>query len=157
MKKIILTVVLVLSLLILASPAWATWTLVVSGVTDAGHYMKWKVVCTSDGAALSATNMFGVTGANHLRLGQGETLMLMKVSPGTGSVIPNTTINITLTDNEGDAVWADTGISKDAISWHDMSEDIAAYIPVLGKLYLTLNDIGDSGDQVTLYFISWRE
>ena len=101
--------------------------------------------------------MFGLPGAEKLRLGQGETLMLMKVSPGTGSVIPNTTINITLTDNEGDAVWADTGISKDAISWHDMSEDIAAYIPVLGKLYLTLNDIGDSGDQVTLYFICWRE
>jgi len=153
-KLLLLTIALVL---LLASSAWADWTLVVSGVSEAGHYMKWKIVCTSDGNALSATNMLGLPGTHLLRIGQGETLMLMKVSPGTGAVIPDNTIDITLSDAEGDVVWTDTGISKDAITWHDMSDDIDAYIPVLGPLYLTLNDIGTAGDQVTLYFISWRE
>jgi len=154
MKKIILTIALVL---LLASSAWADWTLVVSGVSEAGHYMKWKVVCTSDGGALSATNILALPGARLLRVGQGETLMLLKVSPGTGAVIPDNTIDIILSDAEQDALWTETTISKDAISWHDMSDDIDAYIPVLGPLYLTLNDIGTAGDQVTLYFISWRE
>ena len=153
-KLLLLTIALVL---LLASSAWADWTLVVSGVSEAGHYMKWKVVCTSDGDALSATNMLALPGARLLRVGQGETLMLLKVSPGTGAVIPDNTIDIILSDAEQDALWTETTISKDAISWHDMSDDIDAYIPVLGPLYLTLNDIGTAGDQVTLYFISWRE
>ena len=155
MKKLLfLTIALVL---LLVSSAWADWTLVVSGVSEAGHYMKWKVVCTSDGGALSATNILALPGARLLRVGQGETLMLLKVSPGTGAVIPDNTIDIILSDAEQDALWTETTISKDAISWHDMSDDIDAYIPVLGPLYLTLNDIGTAGDQVTLYFISWRE
>ena len=155
MKKLfILTVAFVL---MTVSMAWADWTLIVSGVSEAGHYMKWKIVCTSDGEALSATNMFALSGARNLRLGQGETLMLMKVSPGTGAVIPDATIDITLSDMEEDTLWTKTTISKDAISWHDMSDDIDAYPPILGPLYLTLNDIGTAGDQVTLYFIAWRE
>ena len=83
--------------------------------------------------------------------------MLLKVSPGTGAVIPNTTIDITLADEEGDTIWSDTAISKDAVTWHTLSSTIGAYPPITGKLYLALNDIGDSGDQVTLYFITWRE
>jgi hypothetical protein len=81
----------------------------------------------------------------------------MKVSPGTGGVIPDTTINITLSDDEQDALYTKTAISKDAISWHSLNDDIGIYIPVMGALYLTINDIGTSGDQVTLYFITWKE
>lgn len=155
MKKLLfLTIAFVL---MLVSTAWADWTLIVSGVSEAGHYVKWKVVCTSDGAALSAINILGLPGAQAMRIGQGETLMLLKVSPGTGTVIPDNTINIILADAEQDALWTETTISKDAVTWHDMSDDIDAYPPILGKLYLTLNDIGTAGDQVTLYFISWRE
>jgi len=155
MKK--LFILIVAFILLIASQAWADWTLIVSSVTETQHYVKWKVVCTSDGNALSATNLLALPGARLLRIGQGEALMFLKVSPGTGAVIPNGTIDITLSDLEGDALWADTAISKDAVSWHDMSKDLPNYPPVLGKLYLTLNDIGDAGDQVTLYFISWRE
>jgi len=54
-------------------------------------------------------------------------------------------------------MWSDTGISKDAITWHSLSDDINMYLPILDKFYLTVNDIGDAGDQVTLYFHCWIE
>ena len=155
MKK--LFILITAFVLLIASQAWADWTLRLSSVSESQHYIKWKVVCTSDGSALSATNLLALPGARLLRIGQGETLMFMKVSPGTGSIIPNTTINITLSDAEQDALWTETAIAEDAVSWHDMSDDLPNYIPVLGALYLTLSDIGTAGDQVTLYFISWRE
>ena len=157
MKRILSIIMGFLLVIVLTVPAWATWTITPSTVSQAGHYIKWKVVLTSDGAALSATDLIALMPARLKRDVQGETLMLMKVSPGTGGVIPDTTLNITLTDDEGDTIWADTGISKDAVTWHDLSADVDAYIPVLGLLYLAINDIGGSGDQVTLYFITWVE
>jgi hypothetical protein len=144
---------------VLATSSMATWTVTASKVSDAGHYYKWKLVCTSDGSAYSATDILtsSVMSNRVLREIQGETLMLMKVSPGTSGVIPDNTINIILSDDEQDALYTKTGISKDAISWHSINDDIGIYIPIMGKLYLTFNDIGSSGDQVTLYFITWKE
>jgi len=158
--KIKTALILGIAFLVMFVPAKAyadDWTLTPSLVVEAGHYVKWKVVCTSNGSALSATDMIGEMAARMVRKIQGETLMAMKISPGTGAVIPNTTINITLSDDEGDALFTTTGASKDAISWHDLSDDISIFIPVTGVLKLAVNDIGDSGDQITLYFITWRE
>ena len=157
MKRLL--IITLLACLALPVQAFATWTLTPSVVSIAGNYMKWKVVCTSDGAGLTATNLLALDGMTDqlLREIQGETVMLLKVSPGTGGVIPDNTINITLTDGEDDALWTETTISKDAVTWHDMSDDIGAYIPIFNELNLTLNDIGTTGDQVTLYFIMWRE
>lgn len=157
MKRFIQTIVALFTVLLLVVPAWATWTITPSIVSQAGHYLKWKVVLTSDGSALSATDLLAQMSARMVRQLQGETLMSMKVSPGTGGVIPNTTINVTLSDDEQDALFTMTGASKDAISWHDLSNSINMYPPVTGLLYLTVNDVGDSGDQVTLYFIMWME
>lgn len=133
------------------------WTLAVTRVAQARHYLKWKVVCTSDGSALSATDLVALAHTAKINSLQGSSLMAMKVSPGTGGVIPDTTINVTLTDEEDDAVFTMTGASKDAISWHDLSTDIGMYPTVFDKLSLAINDIGASGDQVTLYFICWIE
>jgi hypothetical protein len=157
MKKVFLAITLFSLLLFAAQASAVDWTLTPSLVSSAEHYVKWKVVCTSNAAALTATDLVPLIPSRLLRLIQGETMMLMKVSPGTDAVIPNTTLDIILSDDEGDAIWTKTTISKDAISWHDLSEDIGAYLPLTGELYLTLNDIGDAGDQVTLYFITWRE
>lgn len=160
MKKYLVILLAFIILMIFSSgSAMAAWTITPAKVTKAGHYLKWSVTLTSDGAALSATDLLAHANmpSRLLRDIQGETLMLMKVSPGTGGVIPNTTINVTLSDDEEDALFTETGVSKDAISWHDLSSDIGAFPPITGKLYLTLNDIGDSGDQVTLYFITWLE
>lgn len=156
MKKILFGFFVGMLAMVIGSTTFAAWDLKISQVSEIGHYFKWKVVCTSDGGALTATDLVPLMGGIRQKV-QGQTLMLMKVSPGTGSVIPNTTIDIILSDAETDALFTETTISKDAISWHDMSADINAFIPVMGGLYLTLNDIGDAGDQVTLYFIMWRE
>ena len=131
------------------------WTLAVSKVSQTRHYLKWKVVCTSDGSSMSATDLVALMPDNLKN--KEQALMKLKVSPGTGGVIPDTTINITLTDDEGDSLWADTDISKDAVTWHTLSKDVGIYIPIFSKLYLAFNDIGTAGDQVTLYFISWME
>ena len=159
MKRLAQIIVTMFTVLVLVLPAWAAWTITPSIVVKAGHYLKWKVIFTSDGNALSATDILSSTymSSRMLRDIQGETLMSMKVSPGTGGVIPDTTINIILSDDESDALYTETGISKDAISWHDLSDDINMYPPVTGSLYVTFNDIGGSGDQVTLYFITWVE
>ena len=155
MKRLISIILGVFLAVALAVPSQAAWTITPSKVSEAGNYIKWKVVCTSDGAAYSATDLLSLSTmpSRLLRKIQGETLMLMKVSPGTGGVIPDTTIDITLSDDEQDALFTKTTISKDAISWHDLSADIDAFIPLTGKLYLTINDIGTSGDQVILYFV----
>ena len=106
---------------------------------------------------MSATDLVALAHTAKINSLQGSSLMAMKVSPGTGGVIPDTTINVTLTDEEDDAVFTMTGASKDAISWHDLSTDIGMYPTVFDKLSLAINDIGASGDQVTLYFICWIE
>jgi len=131
------------------------WDLVVTREYKTNHYMKWKVVCTSDGAALTATDLVALM-PEQLK-NQPQLLMLMKVSPGTGGVVPDNTFTITLTDEEGDELWSKAAISNVAVSWHSMSEDIGAYIPLFSELNLAFDDIGTSGDQVTLYFISWLE
>jgi len=154
MKRIILTIALIL---FLTSQAWAAWDLTASKVSKAEHYLKWKVVCTCDGAALAITDLLPLLSEQLLRDVQGETLMLMKVSPGTAGVAPDNVFTVTLSDGEGDALYTEVGVTHLAISWHDLGDDIKAYIPVMSKLYLTITDIGTNGDQVTLYFIMWIE
>ena len=154
MKRISLTVAFIL---LLVSSAWAGWELTPSKVATAGHYIKWKVVCTGDGAALAATDLLPLLPDQLLRQVQGQTLMVLKVYPGEGGVIPDNTFTVTLSDEESDVLWTKAAISEAAISWHDLSSDIGIFIPITGSLYLTINDIGTNGDQVTLYFISWKE
>ena len=161
MKKIIVTLVL---LLMLSSSAWATdWTLTPSLVYASGHYLKWQVLCTSNASALTATDIMAqMTGTRDLELLQGyvegSTMMIMTVVPGTGTEIPLTTINITLTDDEAATIFSTTTVSKDAVTTGlDLSEDFNQYPTVYKVLNLALNDIGDAGDQVTLVFHCWRE
>jgi len=127
------------------------------------HYIEWKLDCISDGSALSATDLVSTMmttqdGQVLLDLIRGGSLLTMKVSPGTGGEVPNTTINVTLSDAQSNSIWADTGLSYTAYSRHDLTKDNNNFpIPVMEALYLAINDIGDSGDKVTLYFSTWVE
>jgi hypothetical protein len=162
MKKIILT----LCLLLLASTAQAAWTVTSSKVSKAGNYYKFKIILTSDGSSLTATDIITsntsaeaiVTMPEDIRkVIMGQTFMRMKVVPGTGGVVPNGTLDISILDDEGDNLWADTGITQSSNTWHKLYEDLNDRPEIFEKIYLTFNDIGDSGDQVTLYFIIWVE
>ena len=156
MKKISLCVVVIVMLA--CSQCWATWTLTPSLVSKAGHYMLWKVVCTSDGDALSATDLVAKMPAELKRLVQGSAMMIMTVSPGTVGVAPDTTIDITLSNAQGIAIFVHTGYSNTAdTTGISLAEDYNQYPTVFGTFYLTMNDIGTSGDQVTLYFFCWLE
>ena len=156
-KKIILTSVV---LLLWAVPSFAEWTLSVQDIskTAGGHIHRWKVTCTSDGDALSATDLLASTlmPLDMQNTVRGSLLMTMDVSPGTGSVVPDTTIDVTLSNSEGNSIYEDTAISESSVTTgKELDEDYGFYLPVFSKLYLTLNDIGTAGDQVTLYFEGW--
>lgn len=154
MKKIILVIILML----LTTNVYAAWTLTPSVVSRSGHYLTWKVVCTSDGSSLSATDLIAELGDRDKRLIQGATMMIMTVSPGTGSVAPDTTIDITLSNAQGIAVFVHTGYSNTAdTTGISLAEDFNQYLTAHDKFYLTLNDIGSAGDQVTIYFECWDE
>ena len=155
MKKIIMTLVL---FMVFCTQAFGAWTLSVDyakKVTPANNYIVVKVIGTSDGSALSATDIMALIGSTS-SITDGSMIFLY-VDPGTGGVAPNNTINITLTNNFDQELWAQTGISYTAGSWHKLWEDIGSFPPLLDQLKLAINDIGDSGDQVTLYFYIWRE
>lgn len=164
MKRLI--ALIFVCVMMIASNSWAAWTVTSSKISKAGHYYKFKTILTSDGSSLTATDMLTsntateavVTMPSDVRQAiMGQTMMYMKVVPGTGGVVPNTTLDISILDDEGDALWADTGITQSANSWHKLYEDISDRPAIFEKLYLTFNDIGDSGDQITLYFIIWVE
>ena len=133
-----------------------TWTLTPSLVSKSENLVKWKVVCTSDGNALTATDVFALMNDRLKRLIGGSFGMRMTVEPGTGGVIPNTTINVTITNAQGHTMYAATAFSKDVVTpGANLSEDWGDYIPIYDYFGLAINDIGDSGDQVTLYFDCW--
>lgn len=156
--KRIFTLGLILTMLLLASSSWAAWVLKPSLVSIAKHYMTWKVECTSDGNALTATDLVTLMEPSLRDLVQGSTLMIMTVSPGTGSVAPDTTINVSLSNSQNIVVFTHDAYSNTAdTTGIDLSEDYNQYLTVYSKFYLTLNDIGTSGDKVTLYFDCWVE
>lgn len=157
MKKFIVS--LILAVMFLASqPAFATWTVTVSKVSQVKNYLLWKVVCASDGSAMSATDLVAKMEPDLKTLVQGSTQMVMKVSPGTGSVAPDTTINVTLSDAQGTTIFSHTGYSNTAdTTGISLAEDFGAYLPVFDKFNLALSDIGTAGDIVTLYFYAWIE
>lgn len=149
---------LVLLFLLISTNAFAAWTLTPTLLYRAGHYMKWQVLCTSDGDALSATDLVALMSDQMQREVQGSTLMILTVSPGTGGVIPDTTIDVTLSNDEAVAVYSETAITEAAVTTGlSLAADFNQYPTVFDKLYLTLSDIGTSGDQVTLVFDCWIE
>jgi len=159
MKKIFIGLLMMLVFVLFNSGCFAAdWGLKVSKVAQAKHYLLWKVVCTSNGSALSATDLVALMEPSLKSEVQGSTLMVLKVSPGTGSVIPDTTIDITLADAQGTTIFTHAGYSKDAeTTGINLGEDYGAYPTVYDKFYLTLSDIGTAADQVTLYFEAWIE
>jgi hypothetical protein len=157
MKKKLFWIVLLVTLF-WAQSALATWTLAPSIVSRAGHYLVWKVLCTSDGSAMAATDLLALMDANLKKQVQGATHMIMTVSPGLTTVAPDTTIDVTLSNGQGIAVFVHTGYSNTAdTTGISLAEDYNQYLVPYGKFYLTLSDIGTSGDQVTLYFEAWIE
>lgn len=156
MKKICVALLLVMAF---AVNCFATdWTLTPSLISKSKHYLQFKVVCTSNGSSLAATDLVALMSDKMKTELQGVTLMVMTVSPGTSTVAPDTTINVTLSNAQGIAIFTHTGYSNTAdTTGISLAEDFNQYPTIFDKFYLTLNDIGTTGDQVTLYFDCWVE
>jgi len=156
MKKRLLLAAVVFFMMV--TQAFATWTLTPSIIGKVGHYLTWKVVCTSDGSALTATDLVAKMDARLKTLVQGSTMMIMTVYPGLTTVAPDTTIDVTLSDAIGIPVFVHAAYSNVAnTTGISLAEDYNQYFTVHDKFYLTLSDIGTAGDQVTLYFECWME
>jgi hypothetical protein len=158
MKKLLFLIVS--ALISWSIPAQATdWTITPSVLDVKGHYVYLKILCTSNGSSLSATDIVPLMSLEDRKwVEKGMTAMVMNVDPGTGGVAPDATINVTFTDIAGIAVYAVTTLSNvtDTVG-KDLSEDLSQFPVITSKFYLTLNDIGDSGDQVTLLLLCWVE
>ena len=153
MKRLRIIIIATLFIVFMASQAYAAWTLTPTRISQAGHLLKWQVVCTSDASALSATDLIALMPDNLKGRAQGSLMLTMTVKPGTAGVIPNTTINVTLSNDEDHTIYSASAFSKDAVTvGAALSEDYGEFLPVYGVLKLALNDIGDAGDQVTLIF-----
>jgi len=136
------------------------WILQPSIVEASGNYIKWRLKCTSDASALAATDILSETymPRDMKTKIQGLTYMRMKIDPkGVDATNLETTLDVTLSDSEGDALYTSTGNSASVISWHDLSTDIAAYPTIFERLYVTFNDLGAASNDFYLYFICWKE
>lgn len=170
-KTIIGIFVIVFAMIIFCPRSNAAWTLRSYQEGLADNYLMWKVVCTSDGAALSGTTTVDLMGNSLQNSGatptavnpklkslvQGSSMMMIIVEPGTGSVIPDTTLTITLKNELGFTMWSQSGVTYGAMSSYRLDGTINIYLPVTQQLRLTMNDIGGSGDMVTLHFICWKK
>ena len=157
MKKFIaLLLFVVLSLPVYAL---AAWTIDVSLADVKGNYVVYKVECTSDGNALTATNLVALMNQDEwVYVQRGAALLFMNTVPGTGGTAPNATIDVTLTDIASQAVFAITAISNVANTAGTELYSVTGTYPVITTaFYLTLNDIGDAADSVTFYIYCWVE
>jgi hypothetical protein len=65
---------------------------------------------------------------------------------------------VTFSDAQGTAIFIHAAYSNTAdTTGISLAEDFNQYPTAHDKFYLTLNDIGTAGDQVTLYFECWME
>lgn len=145
--------------MVIPALANASWTITAKMISRDAHYAYFNLHCVSDGSALTATNLGPrLKAAGILEALAGSSLMVMDVVPGTGAVAPDTTIDVTITNAAGLAVYSETSLSNSANSiGNSMSSDYNQYPPLFSTTYLTISDIGSSGDEVDLYFLVWIE
>ena len=161
--KVFLSVLIAAIVIILVwpMPAFAVWGIGQvnpgTGIVK-GNYAAFGMRFTSDGNALSATDIIARI-ANTTLKGkvQGGTFYKMGIDPGEGGVIPNAAFDITITNYWGMSIYTGTSLSYTADSWPDMVTPMGVYPPVLNEFNIAISDIGDAGDQVTLYFYFWIE
>jgi len=158
MKKLTIITLSIIFAVMLSSQAFAAWTLVPSAVghTTDRHMFRWKVECTSDGAALAITDLLALMPDNLRREVQRSLLMIMDIDPGDTGGEPDVAFTVTISNAEAMSVFATT--TSDAtttVTGIDMSEDWNQYIPVHERLYLTITDIGAAADAVTIYIEGW--
>lgn len=156
-----------LVMLCVANLTHAAWTLEIieEGYTAKSSIYRWTIRCTSDGNALSATDILSTTNVIGLSQDMVDKMrsslpMVLAVIPGTGGVALDTTIDITLGWSGSVAQYSHAAFPATFdvdSSFGNLAEDWEQYFSIGQSLYLTISDIGTSGDQVTLYFEAWVE
>ena len=136
-----------------------SWTLQPIIIEQSHNYLRWKLRCTSDGNALTITDIFSesYTPRDLKSRLQGHTYMRMDYVPHKAAHAPNATGTITLTNTVGTVMFSDDTAVADEDETFDLSTDISMYPTFYAKMYLTVDDIGDDGDYFDLYFECWKE
>jgi len=133
------------------------WTLQPSIVEKSKNYIRWKLHCVSDGSALAITDIFSETymPRDMKPKVQGLTYTGMELIHSGGGT--TSTFTITLSDTQQASLYSKAAISNSATSQHDLSDDISRYPTFYSKMYLTITDVGNSGESFDLYFECWKE
>lgn len=120
------------------------------------YQYTFKLVCTSDGAALSSTLFSAMSGFDSMQA-EAKTALLygrfmsMTSVPGSGGVAPDNTYNVTLYNGLGATILSATSRSVTATEIAYPTN----YTCMQGTPSLAIADIGTTGDQTTLYFEVW--
>lgn len=158
MKKVFKILTILLILISISVPSYATWDIKVRtiGFTADGHMYRWKVRCISDGSSLSATDLVDLMPYPIKDYVQQSMLMIMDIDPGDDAVAPNDAFTITLYNAESMQIFSyTTSDAESTVVGIDLSEDWNQYLPVHERFYLGISDIGDENDEVVIYFEGW--
>ena len=154
MKKLIFTLALIATVAF-ATVSWAAWTFTPSVVDRDGGYITVKIVCLTDGAALTSEDLLALTNwpdgvVDEIR---GGTWMETVVVPGTSAsgTAPDSAMVITFANPEGVTIWTGSAISNTANTIQQMNDTLVTRFPNIRKeLFLTMEDDFTTGDVVTL-------
>jgi len=154
-------IILIFCVLMWAGVAMATPT-VKTTVLDVKGKQAWlKILYTSDGTDAAAVDIvaYADTAAKQI-IEKGFICEILSTDPGTGGVAPNGATDVIFTDIAGFAVKTTTGnaISHTAkTTGIEMWTDYKQLPAISSKWYITVEDLGDSGDQMTYVLYGWVE
>jgi hypothetical protein len=158
MKKILIAIGIIL---IWTSTSFAAWTIDNIGqVSYKGHMLIWKVDLTSDGSALSATDLYETRYMPSAlkELVNKSLFMYMDVYVNSA---PDAGYAITIADylNAKSLTKYSSTMSTYATSTfgHDLAEDSGYPFQCAEKFLISSEDIGSAGDSITLFFHCWIE
>lgn len=147
--------------LIWAVNIFATPTVKTTVLDVKGKQVWLKILYTSDGTDAAAVDIVaGADTAAKQIIEKGFTCEILSTDPGTAGVAPNGATDVIFTDIGGFAVKTTTG---DAISHTAKTTGITmwsdyGHMPAISsKWYITVEDLGDDGDQMTYVLFGWVE
>ena len=136
--------------------AYAAPTVSVTVADVKGQNVVFKVLYTSDGTDAAAVDICANMDYEASKwLKSGPSMVYYTVDPGLASVAPNGAFDIIISDITGVTIYstANNAIEHNADSGPASFFDNLSGFPLMmtTKTYLTVEDLGDAGDQVTFY------
>lgn len=147
-------------ILLMASPSFAAWTISSTLAYSRTHEVCVQVTFVGDGSALTAKDILdkvrdSLSATDYNRFINGI-FTAIDVVPSTTSA-PDNTFTLTITDALGVTKFSKGTIAADSNTTVDMSEDALYPFVCPSQFKVAFDDIGTSGDTITLQIHCWIE